>query len=288
MPSPDCHTEVGIGLRHPHYQALMAQRPDLGFVEVHSENFMVEGGAALAVLRQVRECYPISLHGVGLSLGSATGLDAEHLAQLARLVKLTDPIRISDHASFARAPSAAHGMVHANDLLPVAFTEASLDIMVRNIEHVQTTLRRPILVENLSAYLSFSDADMSEPEFLTQMCSRSGCGLVLDLNNLVVNGMNLHHHDMAAATTYARHFMRALPQGIVGEIHLAGFHVPASNQQLVIDDHSCAVYPELWQLYREALQQFGPTPTLIEWDTQLPALEVLLQEAQRAQQIARS
>jgi uncharacterized protein (UPF0276 family) len=269
---------VGIGLRQPHYDAMLREPPRLGFVEVHSENFFADGGAALAVLHAARERWPVSLHGVGLSLGSAAGLDDWHLERLARLVDRIEPVRVSDHASFARAPRQS-GMVpvHANDLLPVAFTEAALDIMVANVQRVQERLKRPILVENLSAYLHWADDAMPEPEFFNRLARRSGCGLLLDLNNLVVNALNDGVDEVAAACAW----VDAIEPGNVGEIHLAGYH---DAGDIVIDDHGSRVHDNVWQVYRQALQRLGARPTLLEWDTALPELAVLLDEAARAAQ----
>jgi len=175
---------TGIGLRQPHYREVLEDRPALGFVEVHSENFFADGGAALAVLDKAREIYPVSLHGVGLALGSAAGLDRWHLDRLARLATRVQPMQVSDHASFARGPAASGGpLLHANDLLPIAFTPASLGIMVRNVTQVQERLRRSILVENVAAYLAFDDSgQMGEADFLVALCRRSGCQLLLDVN----------------------------------------------------------------------------------------------------------
>jgi uncharacterized protein (UPF0276 family) len=264
---------VGIGLRQPHYQALLREPPALGFVEVHSENFLADGGAALAVLHAARAHWPLSLHGVGLSLGSAAGLDDWHLQRLARLVQRVEPLRVSDHASFARAPrQSGAAPVHAHDLLPVAFTDASLDIMVANVQRVQERLRRPILVENLSAYLHWADDAMPEPDFFNALTRRSGCGLLLDLNNLVVNALN----DGLDAVPAACAWVDAIDAGSVGQIHLAGYH---DAGDIVIDDHGSRVHDDVWQVYRHALQRLGPRPTLIEWDTALPDLPVLLDEA---------
>ncbi len=271
-------SNVGIGLRQPHYGALLRERPALGFVEVHSENFFADGGAALAVLQAARKCWPVSLHGVGLSLGSAAGLDDWHLQRLARLVERIEPLRVSDHASFARAPRQRGAPVlHANDLLPVAFTDAALDIMVANVQRVQERLRRPILVENLSAYLHWVDDTMAEPEFFNLLTRRSGCGLLLDLNNLVVNALN----DGADAVAAACSWVDAIDARSVGEIHLAGYH---DAGDIVIDDHGSRVHDDVWQVYRHALLRLGPRPTLVEWDTALPALDVLLGEAGIARQ----
>jgi uncharacterized protein len=275
---------TGIGLRQPHYAAFMAERPALPFVEVHSENFFGDGGAALQLLQDVRAGWPVSLHGVGLSLGSADGLDPWHLDRLARLVERIDPLRVSDHASFARG-----GGRHANDLLPIGFTPAALDILVANVQRVQDRLRRPIGVENLSAYLRWDDADaMPEPTFFAELARRSGCWLLLDVNNLVVNALNAGQDPVAASCAW----IDALVDGLgaesgagapVGEIHLAGY---CETPTLVIDDHGSRVHAPVWSVYAHAVQRLGPRPTLVEWDTDLPALDVLLDEARQADRLA--
>jgi len=277
-PSPSAKAQrAGIGLRQPHYAEVMESAPPLGFVEVHSENFFADGGAALAVLHQARERYDVSLHGVGLALGSAAGVDPWHLDRLQRLVQRIEPVRVSDHACFARAPRVAgQGVLHANDLLPLAFTGASLDILCSNVTQVQERLRRPILVENLSAYLSFPDDSIAESAFFAALCQRSGCGMLLDLNNIMVNALNLGASDPVA---YCEAFVDALPLGIVGEIHLAGY---CEADDIVIDDHGSRVRPDVWAVYQHALRRFGALPTLVEWDTDVPALEVLLGEAEHA------
>jgi len=275
--TPQASADVGIGLRQPHYEAVLQTTPTLGFVEVHSENFLADGGAALAVLRAVRERYPVSLHGVGLGLGSAAGLDPWHLDRLARLVDRIEPVRVSDHVCFARAPLGAGGPVlHANDLLPVALTAASLDILADNVQRVQDRLKRALLVENVSAYFSYADSDIDEPEFLARLCRRAGCGLLLDVNNLMVNALNAAAPDPLAS---CRAYVDAVPCGIVGEFHLAGHCVTDS---IVIDDHGSRVRPDVWALYAHAVRRFGAVPALIEWDTDIPPLEVLLDEARLA------
>ena len=282
-PEAAADAQVGIGLRQPHYAQVLAQRPALGFVEVHSENFFADGGAALGLLDAVRGHYAVSLHGVGLSLGAATGLDPWHLDRLARLAQRVQPVRISDHAAFARAPVVPGGPVlHANDLLPIAFTPASLDIMVCNVGEVQERLRRSILVENLSAYVGFDDGagQMAEVEFLVALARRSGCGLLLDVNNLMVNAVNAQADD-PVATCCA--FVDAVPPEIVGEIHLAGY-CDETDFGIAIDDHGSRVRGAVWQIYGHALRRLGRVPTLVEWDTALPALEVLLGEADTAAQ----
>ena len=294
----DVATAIGIGLRHPHYATLFETRPQLGFVEVHSENFFADGGASINLLHQVREQYAVSLHGVGLALGSAAGLDPWHLERLARLVKRIEPARISDHACFARAassslisPDHAPSVVqvsHANDLLPIAFTDASLDIMAGNVSRVQERIGRELLVENLSAYVSFTDDAMTEPEFFTQLCRRTGCKMLLDVNNIMVNELNAAGSDggpaqaKADALTACVRYVDALPRDIIGEIHLAGYCDAAS---IVIDDHGSRVRPDVWTLYEHTLQRLGTVPTLIEWDTDLPEFDVLLGEAQHAHSV---
>jgi uncharacterized protein (UPF0276 family) len=289
MPLSRAHLgpELGIGWRHPHYGALLEQRPRLDFIEVHSENFFAPGGAALAVLREGRALYPISLHGVGLSLGSACGVDAWHLDQLARLVEAIDPVRVSDHASFARGAldtGSGPGLVHGADLLPVPFTREALDVLCANVQRVQERLRRPIAVENLSAYLRWRDVDLVEPAFLAELTRRTGCELLVDVNNMFVNALNDRLWGGEAEPLDAcRAWLDAIPADRVAEIHLAG-HIHCGD--IVIDDHGSRVCPEVWSLYRHAIGRFGAVPTLIEWDTDVPPLDVLLDEAARARAAA--
>ncbi|MEO8152690.1 MAG: DUF692 domain-containing protein [Rhizobacter sp.] len=281
--------QLGLGLRQPHYDELLERRPEFGFVEVHSENFFADGGASLAVLHETRKHYAVSLHGVGLSLGSAAGLDPWHLDALARLVDRIDPVRVSDHASFARAPRREGGPVlHGNDLLPLAFTHASLALMVANVSQVQERLKRPILVENLSAYLGFADQHFSEPEFFNALAKRSGCGLLLDVNNLVVNALNDRADgesgERADPVRSACEWIDAIDRHAVGEIHLAGYK---DMGDIVIDDHGSRVHEPVWQVYRHALRRMGPVPTLVEWDTELPELDVLMGEVLTAAELMR-
>ncbi len=291
---------AGIGLRQPHYAELL-QGPvlPLPFVEVHSENFFGEGGAALRVLRAARERWPVSLHGVGLSLGSAAGLDPWHLDRLAALVERIEPVRVSDHACFARAPlretdGAGEPIAHAADLLPLAYNDASLRIMVEHVTVVQERLRRPILVENISAYLHYCDDTLAEPEFFNLLASRTGCGVLLDVNNLVVNALNegaagvgagaeaaavAAMADETAAVATACRWIDALDARSVGELHLAGYH---DGGDLVIDDHGSRVRAPVWRVFEHALARLGPVQTLIEWDTAIPPLAVLMAEADAA------
>jgi uncharacterized protein len=274
---------TGIGWRHPHYAQLLEEQPQLDFLEVHSENFFARGGAAWAVLQQARANYPISLHGVGLALGSAAGIDPWHLDQLAALVGRIEPVRVSDHASFARG-SWGGMTVHAADLLPIAFHRHSLDVLCANVQQVQERLKRRLLIENLSAYVQFSSSDMSEPEFLAELASRTGCGLLVDVNNIYVNALN---ERIAGSTdepvTACLHWLDRIPAYAVSELHVAG-HQDCGD--IVIDDHGSRVCDAVWQIYSHALARFGSAPdglaTLVEWDTGIPALQVLLDEAAHA------
>ena len=274
---------VGIGWRHPHYAELLQTLPALDFIEVHSENFFAQGGAALAVLREGREHYPVSLHGVGLSLGSAVGIDPWHLDQLAQLVHAVDPVRISDHASFARA-SVAGQTVHASDLLPIPMTREALDVMCANVQQVQDRLRRPIAVENLSAYVQWQVSEMAETDFLNALVQRTGCGLLVDVNNLYVNALNAQLRGETQEPVEAcQAWLNAIEARHVVELHLAG-HVHCGD--IVIDDHGSRVPDPVWSLYALALQRLGPVPTLVEWDTDVPELGVLLEEAERARSVS--
>lgn len=283
--------DIGIGWRHPHYGALLERLPTLDFLEVHSENFFAPGGAALAVLEQGRAHYPVSLHGVGLSLGSATGLDDWHLDQLARLVQRVDPIRVSDHASFARG-NFQGAVVHAADLLPIPFTTEALDVLCANVHRVQDRLQRVFMVENLSAYLRWnrvaSETTWPETEFLGMLTQRTGCQLLVDVNNIYVNALNAQLRDSLPGdpVQHCRDWLDGIAPEVVGEIHLAGHcHVNEPEGDIVIDDHGSRVCDAVWALYRHAIHRFGPVPTLIEWDTDVPPLDVLLDEAQRARQM---
>jgi uncharacterized protein len=270
---------VGVGWRHPHHAALLQQRPALDFIEVHSENFFAPGGATLALLREGRAHYPVSLHGVGLSLGSAAGIDPWHLDQLARLAHAIDPVRVSDHASFARGPG-----LHAADLLPVPMTHTALAVMCANVSQVQDRLQRPIAVENLSAYVQWREADMDEPEFLNTLAQRTGCQLLVDVNNIYVNALNAQRRgETTEPLGDCQRWLDAVQPRHVAELHLAG-HVDCGD--IVIDDHGSRVHDAVWALYSHAVRRFGAVPTLIEWDTDLPDLSVLLDEAERARRTA--
>ena len=291
QPPQGCGPNTGIGWRHPHYRELMERRPALQFLEVHSENFFADGGAALAVLERGRCVYDISLHGVGLSLGSVAGVDAWHLEQLERLVRRIDPVRVSDHASFARGVFNA-ATVHAADLLPLPFSRAALDVLCANVQRVQERLQRRFMVENLSAYLRWKtrpeDEPMAEPTFLCELARRTGCALLVDVNNIYVNALNAQKAGASGdPLEHCRDWLDGIAPEAVGEIHLAGHaHVRDEHGDIVIDDHGSRVCAEVWQLYEHAIERFGSVPTLIEWDTEIPALDVLLDEAERARLLA--
>jgi hypothetical protein len=257
--------------------------PVPAFVEVHAENFFAAGGAALQVLDAARAAWPLSLHGVGLGLGSAAGIDSWHLDRLQRLVQRCEPLLVSDHACFGRAALQSDGpVVHGADLLPIAFTPAALDILVSNVAQVQDRLRRPILVENLAACLRWADDSLDEPDFLNALARRSGCGLLLDVNNLVVNARNDHPDDLVRAEAAACNWVDRVDAAAVGEIHLAGHD---ATGELVIDDHGSAVNPLVWRVFAHAVRRLGPRPTLVEWDLNLPPWPVLLDEAVRAEAV---
>jgi len=260
---------AGIGLRPPHYQAMLAEPPAVSFLEVHSENFFGDGGQPLKYLARFREDYPISTHGVGLSLGSADPLDPIHLRKLKRLVDAIDPVLVSEHLCWV----GVNGRF-LNDLLPLPYTQESLEHVVRRVGELQDFLKRPILVENVSSYLEFVDSTIPEWEFVREVARRSGCRILLDVNNIYVNAVN---HDFDALT-----YLDAIAPGSVGEIHLAGFQ---DTGELLIDTHGAAVCDEVWALYRYAIKRFGQVPTLVEWDTDIPELDVLLAEADKANHI---
>ncbi|WP_322010523.1 DUF692 domain-containing protein [Paraburkholderia sp. J12] len=261
---------VGVGLRHAHYGAFMSgersAKPAVDWVEVHSENYFGDGGYDLHVLETVRRDLPVSLHGVGLGLGSAAPLDTAHLGRLKRLCERIEPAVVSEHLCWGATPGSAW-----HDLLPMPLSEASLDHLCARVAQMQDVLGRAVLIENVSTYIRFSGDTLGEAAFLAELARRTGCGVLLDVNNLYVNQCN-HGEDALAA-------MQALPPEVVGEIHLAGHRVtPAA----VIDDHGSRVAPAVWSLYEAALQRFGAVPTLIEWDTGVPPLEVLIDEARLA------
>lgn len=260
---------AGIGLRAPHYRELLDTRPAVGWLEVHSENFFGEGGQPHWFLEQLRTHCPLSLHGVGLGLGSVDPLSTVHLDKLERLIARYQPGLVSEHLCWTAA-----GGRHVNDLLPLPYTDEALAHVCARIERVQERLRRQILVENVSSYLRYRHSTIPEWEFLAEVIRRTGCGLLLDVNNVYVNAVN-HGFD-------AQQYLAAMPAAAVHEIHLAGFE---TTPQLLIDTHGRAVADPVWTLYRETLARIGARPTLIEWDTDIPPLATLLEEARKAQDI---
>jgi len=264
---------VGIGLRAPHYKQVVDSPPNsIGWMEVHPENYF-GGGFHKEMLRKVRANTDISFHGVGLSLGSDQPVDENHLKNLKELIQEFDPFVVSDHASWSRS-----GNAHMNDLLPLPYTTETLNRLADNVSRTQDYLGRAMLVENPSTYLSFAQDEMSEPDFLNRLTEKTGCSLLLDINNIFVQAHN-HNFD-------AEQYLDAINPTYVKEIHLAG-HIEQSHgdASLLIDTHSKPVRKDVWDLYEKAAQLFGPTLTLIEWDADIPPLEVLLEEAARAESI---
>jgi uncharacterized protein len=263
--------QAGIGLRAAHYAEILGLRPRVGWLEVHSENYFGGGGPALDYLERIRAHYPISLHGVGLSLGSTDPLDQAHLRKLKALVQRLEPGLVSDHLSWGSVDGR-----YFNDLLPLPYTEESLRHFCSRVIEAQAFLGRRILIENPSTYLQFAESAIPEPEFLREVARVTGCGILLDVNNVHVSAFN-HRFDTAR-------YLDEIPPRCVSEVHLAGHtRVGDGNDALLIDTHSAPVSEPVWSLYERALQRFGPVPTLIEWDAELPPLATLVAEAGRAQ-----
>jgi uncharacterized protein len=258
---------AGIGLRAPHYREVLQNLPELGWVEVHSENFF-GGGAPLQTLLRVRDQYPVSLHGVGMGLASTTRLDQEHLSALHRLCDAVQPAVVSEHLCW----NSAAGMT-INDLLPFPYTHEAMSHVAGRVEQVQEKLGRQLLVENISSYISFKHSEMTEGEFLSGLSRRTGCAILFDVNNLYVNACNLG--------VDAKTYIKSLPAEAVAEYHLAGH---TSRDGCLVDTHNTVVCNEVWELYEVALRHIGPRPTLIEWDSDFPELPVLLGEAEKARQ----
>lgn len=257
---------AGLGLRFRHHRAVIDEQPDVAWFEVHTENYM-GGGPAPQYLDRIRRDYRVSLHGVGLSLGSADGLDLAHLARVREVVARVEPGLVSEHLSWS-----AVGGAYLADLLPLPMTEEALVVVCRHVDQMQTALRRQILVENPSTYLRFEHSTIPEWEFLAHVAQHTGCAILCDVNNIYVSACN---HDWNPHT-----YLAALSPSSIGEIHLAGHSVRHldNGRTLRIDDHGSRVAPEVWALYEAALQRFGPVPTLIEWDTDVPPLDILMEE----------
>jgi uncharacterized protein len=260
---------TGIGLRSPHVAEVIATRPALPWLEVHPENYM-GGGSLVRALQTIRQDYPLSFHAVGLSIGSWGGVDRRHLGRIKALVDRFEPALVSEHLAWSQADG-----VYLNHLLPLPYTEESLAAVCRNLDEVQTVLGRRVLVENPSAYLRFLMSAIPEAQFLAELVRRTGCGLLCDVNNVYVTARNLRLDPVS--------YLDALPADAVGEVHIAGHSANETNGRTVfIDDHGSPVAPTVWALYEHAIRRFGAVPTLVEWDTQIPALEVLLAEARQA------
>lgn len=267
---------AGIGLKSQHFGAVLERQPDVGFFEIHAENYMVAGGPFHRNLHRIRERYPLSLHGVGLSIGGEEALDEAHLTRLADLIDRYQPAVFSEHLAWS-----SHGGCFFNDLLPIPYDARTLQRVCEHVDRVQTRLKRRMLLENPSTYLAFASSTLSEPQFIAEVVRRTGCGLLLDLNNLHVSCVN-NRRELAAE-------LAALPLDAVGQIHLAGFarDTDAAGDLLLIDHHGSPVDEVVWTLFAEVTQRLGSLPTLIERDNDIPALEVLVAEAAHAERIQR-
>lgn len=265
---------AGLGLKTGHFHEVLGSQPDIGFFEVHAENYMVAGGPFHHYLGLIRERYPLSLHGVGLSIGAEGPLDTRHLQRLAELIERYQPHSFSEHLAWS-----SHGPVFLNDLLPLAYDNATLNRVCEHIDQVQTTLKRPMLLENPATYLAFKRSTIDEADFISEVIRRTGCGLLLDVNNVYVSSIN-HQRDPVA-------YIDALPLHAIGEIHLAGFaeDTDSLGDRLLIDDHGAPIDNAVWALYVQVLERVGPMATLIERDNQLPAFSVLHAEALQADEL---
>ncbi|WPN56817.1 DUF692 domain-containing protein [Pseudomonas sp. P9_31] len=264
----------GLGLKTEHFREVLGAQPDIGFFEVHAENYMVAGGPFHHFLGLIREQYPLSLHGVGLSIGAEGPLDLQHLQRLAALIERYQPQSFSEHLAWS-----SHGPVFLNDLLPLAYDAPTLDRVCEHIDQVQSTLKRPMLLENPATYLAFQRSTLDEADFISEVIRRTGCGLLLDVNNVYVSCIN-HQRDPLA-------YIDALPLHAVGEIHLAGFaeDTDSLGDRLLIDDHGAPIDNAVWALYGQVLERVGPIATLLERDNQLPAFSVLHAEARQADEL---
>jgi uncharacterized protein (UPF0276 family) len=268
-------SRAGVGLKPEHIDAILSERPDVGFFEVHAENYMGEGGPPHRRLEAIRALYPLSLHGVGLSIGSPRPLDEAHLARLARLAERYEPGLFSEHLAWS-----SHDQGFLNDLLPLPYTEETLALVSAHIDQTQETLRRRMLLENPSTYVLFAESTIPETEFLAEIANRTGCGLLLDINNVEVSATN-HDFDPLG-------YLEAFPLEHVGEIHLAGYAEAEDDagHRLLIDAHDSPVRPGVWALYETVISRIGLRPTLVEWDNEAPEWPILYAEARRAERHA--
>ncbi|MDR6265110.1 DUF692 domain-containing protein [Roseobacter sp. N2S] len=262
---------AGVGFKAQHLDGILKDPDSIGWLEIHAENYMGDGGRPIAQLRHLRERFAISCHGVGLSIGAEGPLDADHLTRLKTLVDWLEPGLFSEHLAWS-----THDSHFLNDLLPLPYTQATVDRVVDHIDQVQTTIGRQMLLENPSTYVAFAESDRSEIDFLRDVAQRSGCGLLLDVNNVFVSATNQNYSPEG--------YIDAFPTELVGELHLGGHEQDADDfgALLLIDSHSRAVVDPVWALYEYTLAKSGPRPTLIEWDNDIPDWSVLAAEAARA------
>ena len=272
---------VGVGLRHPHFTDILTQPKHVDFIEVHSENFFGLGGAALSVLTQVREKYPVSLRSTSMGLGSAKNVPMQYLARLKTLTEKINPFLTSEHACFTWGQQQDQ-LIHSGDLLPIAHNKKTLTKMSEQVDKVQNYLGRQLIIENVSAYVKFDESYLSEADFLAQLCQRTGAKILLDINNIAVNSMNFEGGDIQQSVA---DYINELPVASVAQIHLAGCSEPLTGE-MTIDDHARPVSDDVWLGYQQALTRFGAVPTLIEWDSDLPQWSVLVDEAKKALDIA--
>jgi uncharacterized protein (UPF0276 family) len=269
-------TRAGVGLRLPHLAEVVATRPDVGWFEIHPENFLANAHAR-ELLLAVREQYPVAIHTVGISIGSADGIDRDHLRRLRTLVDDVDPVLVSGHLAWS-----SYGGAYLNDLLPLPYDDETLRIVAEHLVLVQEALGRPYLVENPSSYGSVGTSTMAEPQFLCELVCRTGCRLLCDVSNVYLSAHNLHHDADA--------YLEALPADAVGELHLGGFTAEEDEREpgatLLVDTHAARITDPVWELYARAVRRFGPAPTLIEWDNDLPPLTTLAAEASTADRLA--
>lgn len=272
--SPRKINKSGIGLRAPHVQTLLDDRASVGFLEAHSENYF-GGGKPREQINKLSKDYPVTLHGVGLSLGRADGLDQDHLMQVKKLADEIHPVFVSEHLTWS-----AYSHIHVPDLLPLPFINEALDVFADHVNEFQDKLGRQILIENPSNYLAFDDLDYTETEFMNLLVDRTDCGLLLDINNIAVSAHNLGYDPLAYINDIES-------DRRVQQFHLAGYQVNEleNGEQIYLDTHGHPVYPEVWDLYEKALARFGDVPTLMEWDTDIPALDILVAEAHKADHI---
>lgn len=271
QPAPCLPNRAGVGLKPQHFAAILETWPDLGFFEIHAENYLVAGGPFHHYLGRIRERYPLSIHGVGLSIGADGPPDTAHLDRLAALLDRYQPQAFSEHLAWS-----THGSAFFNDLLPLPYDQTTLNRVCDHLDQTQEHLQRRLLLENPATYVEFAASTFDEATFITEIIQRTGCGLLLDVNNAYVSGIN-HQRDPYA-------YLAALPLAAVGEIHLAGFaeDQDAAGARLLIDTHGEPIAEAVWALYAFALERLGPTPTLIERDNNLPSLATLIAEAECA------